>query len=846
VSTLSLRSRIIGALARPSRRYGGHRTLEDVIATSETLLRLRGDVNDSAVRVADLEGILQAALDFQLDAGGPGSGNWNSIIGKPDTFPPSEHSHLGTYVRITGDTMTGALHVDMPASAEVYVNTLGGTFANFRWQAAGQTKVTHQYDAAQQYLNLFMLNADSSATNTYSRYKATGETELYWLAATAPRLITSRLGGTLLGDWVLGTTAVGQWLWVDDVTMANPTARRIRGNAVLFKDMFQLVMSYRDQLDVDHDPASFVVGDIIRIADGGNTKYGSFRIDSVTLNPGSPGWWLFDVTYRSGISNADPALVAQFVSKANRYSAWNHGHVVEEVSHAVDDRGDIITGNVYINPAAATPLLELTAPTTAYNPLLRFAVGVADTAAYRASVQWHGVNERLQLLTRNAAGASGSQQIGLQIAHAGAVEAFFNNKLRLITSDAGGDLSGTWNVGEGLYINSVGKANLSAAAPSGKTLPTTPEVNAVGIFFKPDGLKMFTVGASVNLIRTWVLSVPWDISTAVYAGATTDPDAATAPVVTPHDLYFQPDGLAHFMISSASALVTKTVLGTAWQANSFGATTQLDASGHGVSSFLAVVFSPDGLNMYLGANANMGVHQWKLTNPFDFTPGNCTFYAISTPTLIQCRAIQFNETGRFVYVMSPSTDLVYLWELTTPWDITTAADTGQSARIFGAGEDTPSAMFFRRSSGAGTRQLFSVGQTTDTVEEYLARPPTTNVDANISLMGALYVEAPLPVSYAAVANISPVAIIGRTILCTGTTYTLTLPTASALDALVQGMQVDQSVDFAVVSKASGVVTIGTAGGWTLEGTMTIPAGASAQFRARRTAATPTYTLYRIA
>lgn len=104
MSTLSLRSRIIGALARPNKRYGGHRTLEDVIGTVETLLRWRGDINESAVRVADLEGILQATIDYHLETtkhdgsgssngGASGSVNWGDIIGVPSEFPPEDHTH---------------------------------------------------------------------------------------------------------------------------------------------------------------------------------------------------------------------------------------------------------------------------------------------------------------------------------------------------------------------------------------------------------------------------------------------------------------------------------------------------------------------------------------------------------------------------------------------------------------------------------------------------------------------------------------------------------------------------------------------------------------------------------
>lgn len=81
---LSLRKRIYAVLRRPLRRYAGHRSLQDVIATVETLLRLRGDINDSAVRVADLIPMFEELLAYHTEAtdhtggGGDGGGNGNT------------------------------------------------------------------------------------------------------------------------------------------------------------------------------------------------------------------------------------------------------------------------------------------------------------------------------------------------------------------------------------------------------------------------------------------------------------------------------------------------------------------------------------------------------------------------------------------------------------------------------------------------------------------------------------------------------------------------------------------------------------------------------------------------
>lgn len=79
---------------------------------------------------------------------------------------------------------------------------------------------------------------------------------------------------------------------------------------------------------------------------------------------------------------------------------------------------------------------------------------------------------------------------------------------------------------------------------------------------------------------------------------------------------------------------------------------------------------------------------------------------------------------------------------------------------------------------------------------------------------------------------------------TGAAATLTLPTGTALDSGLSGLVVDTAIDFSVINTGSGTVTIAVNTGITSLGSLTIVAGASGQFRLRKTA-TATYTLYRL-
>jgi hypothetical protein len=112
--------------------------------------------------------------------------------------------------------------------------------------------------------------------------------------------------------------------------------------------------------------------------------------------------------------------------------------------------------------------------------------------------------------------------------------------------------------------------------------------------------------------------------------------------------------------------------------------------------------------------------------------------------------------------------------------------------------------------------------------------------------GNLWQYAPAPTSKAAAATLTAAEVRTGILNTTGTTYTVTLPTGTALDTAFAGVPTTSiGFDWFVVNTASGTITIAVgASGMTSLGTLTIATGVSAQFRLRRTAAN-TYVLYRL-
>jgi hypothetical protein len=78
---------------------------------------------------------------------------------------------------------------------------------------------------------------------------------------------------------------------------------------------------------------------------------------------------------------------------------------------------------------------------------------------------------------------------------------------------------------------------------------------------------------------------------------------------------------------------------------------------------------------------------------------------------------------------------------------------------------------------------------------------------------------------------------------TGSSYTVTMPTGSALDTATGGMPTDTAFNFTVINTASGTITMAVNTGITNVGTLTVLTGISAQFTIRKTAAS-TFVMYR--
>jgi len=81
------------------------------------------------------------------------------------------------------------------------------------------------------------------------------------------------------------------------------------------------------------------------------------------------------------------------------------------------------------------------------------------------------------------------------------------------------------------------------------------------VFFKPDGTKMFVIGSAYDTVFQYSLGTVWDVSTASYDSKSFDVYSQDS---RPTGVFFKPDGTKMFVIGPVNDKVFQYSLGTAW------------------------------------------------------------------------------------------------------------------------------------------------------------------------------------------------------------------------------------------------------------------------------------------
>jgi len=191
------------------------------------------------------------------------------------------------------------------------------------------------------------------------------------------------------------------------------------------------------------------------------------------------------------------------------------------------------------------------------------------------------------------------------------------------------------------------------------------ERNPTGLFFKPDGTKLYIIGTYYKYVRQYSLSTAWDLSTASLE------ESYYVNITQIRCIQFNDDGTRFYVTAQSSDLIYQYDTSTAW--NVSGATS---AGSFSIATYegapTAFAFSSDGETVYLtGANGD-GVDEFSLSTAWDITTASFTaFTSFSSLLSYEWGGIAINNNGDKIYLLGYQ--IIHQLDLTTAWDSTTAS-----------------------------------------------------------------------------------------------------------------------------------------------------------------------------
>ena len=255
------------------------------------------------------------------------------------------------------------------------------------------------------------------------------------------------------------------------------------------------------------------------------------------------------------------------------------------------------------------------------------------------------------------------------------------------------DVELPWNIGK-LTAN-----NNSITLTSLETVPS-------GVYFKEDGNNVYIIGQTNDRVIDFKLTESWNVATA-YCDIITPQDTSCP------DLSFSSDGLNVYTIGQGNDRLYQYTLTKPWELGTAKYDSKFTSVGLTDTSVTALFFAPNGANVYTCGTASDRVGQYTLSTPWDVTTATLANTRSILTQDTTSSALFFSTDGTKMYMVGQTSDAVYQYTLTNPWEIGTATYASKSFSVLA--QDTNMEGIFFKSDGT---KMYLVGSTSDAIYEY--------------------------------------------------------------------------------------------------------------------------------
>jgi len=228
------------------------------------------------------------------------------------------------------------------------------------------------------------------------------------------------------------------------------------------------------------------------------------------------------------------------------------------------------------------------------------------------------------------------------------------------------------------------------------------------VFFKPDGTKMYiTVDGGGEDVKEYSLSSAWNVSTASY----TQNFSLASQIVYPFGLFFKPDGTKMYVADPSSVDINEYSLSSAWNVSTASYTQNFSVSTD-INFCTGIFFKPDGAKMYIVDYVSKDINQYSLSTAWDISTASYSQNFSVASQEAGATSLFFSPNGDKVFITGQNGDDVNEYSLSSAWDISSAS----YVRNFSvsAQETAPNGLFFKDDGS----KMYVVGSNSDTVYQY--------------------------------------------------------------------------------------------------------------------------------
>jgi len=266
----------------------------------------------------------------------------------------------------------------------------------------------------------------------------------------------------------------------------------------------------------------------------------------------------------------------------------------------------------------------------------------------------------MSTLTSLFGGAGGGTPINgiAQFANAPTLYTDLDNKVWLRAGNISTDTAA--------YPDAIKKGSVNLFSYSQNFDILSIEATPRGLFFKPDGTKVYFTGEQYDLLHEYNLSTAWNITTAT-AVRTYNITEGNGDY-QPQSIFFREDGLRFYFAGLYNNLIYEYSLTTAWNISTMTLTRTFSVISQG-GTVRGLFFKPDGTKFFTVSNND--VYEYSLTTAWNISTASYkrVFDPTSTPQT-SYYSVWFDTSGSTMYLASNNSISIYT--LSAPYFINTA------------------------------------------------------------------------------------------------------------------------------------------------------------------------------